>query len=204
MKARRPLRQYLWVASSIYIALGFVNILAAWLGLICFAAPLAVALVNRDKGYCNLYCGRGQLFSLLGGRMRLSRQRETPRWLRSAAFRYGFLTFFLLMFANMAWATWLVFAGAGSLRQAVTLFWTIRLPWQWAHTATVVPPWVAQFAFGFYSLMLTSTLLGLIAMALYRPRSWCAFCPMGTMTQLLCRARNPELRAEPTTGAMPG
>ena len=27
--------------------------------------------------------------------------------------------------------------------------------------------------------MLTSLLLGLIVMVLYKPRTWCAFCPMG-------------------------
>ena len=31
--------------------------------------------------------------------------------------------------------------------------------------------------------MLTSLLLGLTVMVLYKPRTWCAFCPIGTMTQ---------------------
>ncbi len=85
--------------------------------------------------------------------------------------------------------TYLVAAGAQSLREAIKLFWTFRVPWSWTYTAGAVPDWVAQFAFGFYSLMLTSLLLGLIAMALYKPRTWCAFCPMGTMTQGICRLR---------------
>jgi len=51
---------------------------------------------------------------------------------------------------------------------------------------------VAQFSFGFYSLMLTSLLLGLIVMVLYKPRTWCAFCPMGTMTQGICKLKNKE------------
>ena len=51
---------------------------------------------------------------------------------------------------------------------------------------------VAQFSFGFYSLMLTSLLLGLIVMVLYKPRTWCAFCPMGTMTQSICKLKNKE------------
>ena len=50
-------------------------------------------------------------------------------------------------------------------------------------------PGVAQFAFGFYGVMLTSTVLGLITMVLFKPRSWCVYCPMGTMTQLICRAK---------------
>ena len=51
---------------------------------------------------------------------------------------------------------------------------------------------MAQFAFGFYSLMLTSNLIGWIVMALFKPRSWCVFCPMGTMTQLICKLRAPR------------
>lgn len=51
-------------------------------------------------------------------------------------------------------------------------------------------PGVAQFAFGFYSVMLTSTVLGVITMVLFKPRSWCVYCPMGTMTQLICKAKS--------------
>ena len=83
-------------------------------------------------------------------------------------------------------------AGAASLREAIKLFWTFRVPWGWTYTAGTVADWVAQFSFGFYSLMLTSLLLGLIVMVLYKPRTWCAFCPMGTMTQGICKLKNKE------------
>jgi len=100
-------------------------------------------------------------------------------------FRYGFLLFFLTMFGNMVFQTYLVAAGAASLREAIKLFWTFRV-------AGTVADWVAQFSFGFYSLMLTSLLLGLIVMVLYKPRTWCAFCPMGTMTHGICKLKNKE------------
>ncbi len=58
------------------------------------------------------------------------------------------------------------------------------------NTFLVFSDGVAQFAFGFCSVMLTSTVLGLFTMVLFKPRSWCVYCPMGTMTQLICRARN--------------
>ena len=73
-------------------------------------------------------------------------------------FRYGFLIFFLTMFGNMVFQTYLVAAGAASLREAIKLFWTFRVPWGWTYTAGTVADWVAQFSFGFYSLMLTSLL----------------------------------------------
>ena len=94
------------------------------------------------------------------------------------------------MFFQMLWSTYLVFAGAQELRQAVTLLWTFRLPWHWAYYGTLFSPGVAQFAFGFYSVMLTSTVLGLVTMVLFKPRSWCVYCPMGTMTQLICRGKH--------------
>ena len=181
---------YLWVYAIIYFALGFFNILFAWLGMIDFLLPLFLAIFGGNKFFCNHLCGRGQLFSKLGTDLKCSRCKPTPRWMSSKWFRYGFLLFFLTMFGNMVFQTYLVAAGAASLREAIKLFWTFRVPWGWTYTAGTVADWVAQFSFGFYSLMLTSLLLGLIVMVLYKPRTWCAFCPMGTMTQGICKLKN--------------
>ena len=184
---------FLWIASLLYLLLGFFNILFAWLGLLCFFIPLIFSAAGGTKLYCNRYCGRGQLFGLLGGGLGLSRKRNIPGWMKSRAFRYGFLAFFLVMFLLMLWNTYLVFAGVQDLKQVVTLLWTFRLPWHWAYHGTLFHPGTAQFAFGFYSVMLTSTLLGLVTMVLFKPRSWCVYCPMGTMTQLICKAKAGKL-----------
>ncbi len=168
----------------------FFNILFAWLGLICFFVPLIISIVKGNKSYCNRYCGRGQLLDILGNKFKLSRKKDMPNFLKSKSFRYGFLIFFLVMFANMLFSTYLVMAGTTDLREVVKLLWTFKLPWNFAYHGTLFAPWVAQFAFGFYSVMLTSTLLGLVTMILYRPRSWCVYCPMGTMTQGICKIKN--------------
>lgn len=182
---------YLWIWSIVYFFLGFFNILFAWLGLIDFLVPLGFAVFGGNKLFCNKFCGRGQLFTVLGSRLGLSRNKTTPRILSGKWFRYGFLAFFLTMFATMMFQTYLV-AGGQPLRQAVKLLWTFRVPWKWAYNPAVLGKgfeWVAQFAYGFYSLMVTSTLIGLIVMLLYKPRSWCTFCPMGSMTQSICKLR---------------
>ena len=201
MKTKKKWYDYLWIFSGIYLLLGFFNILFAWLGWICFLTPLLISLFGGTKTYCNRFCGRGQLLMMLGGHFGLSRKKAIPKWLRSKWFRYGFLIFFLTMFMNMLFNTWLVFSGSQNLRQTVTLLWTIKLPWHWAYTPGLVPNWAAQFSFGFYSIMLTSTILGLITMVLYKPRSWCVYCPMGTMTQLICKTKHkgekiPEASAD--------
>ncbi len=181
---------YFWIWAILYFALGFFNILFAWLGMIDFLLPLLVAVIGGNKWFCNNLCGRGQLFSLLGGKLGWSYGKPTPTFLISPWFRYGFLIFFLIMFGNVLLQTYLVFAGARSLKQTVSLAWTVHLPWDWAYTAGQVPDWAAQFSFGLYGIMLFSLLLGLLAMVLHKPRSWCVFCPMGTMTQGICKLKN--------------
>jgi hypothetical protein len=198
---RKRWYDYLWIWSILFFALGFFNILFAWLGLIDFLVPLLFAIIGGNKMFCNRYCGRGQLFSVLGGTLKFSRNKKVPGWLSSKWFRYGFLAFFLAMFGNMLFQTWLVARGANSLTEAIQLFWTLKLPWDWAYTAGMVPDWVAKFSFGFYSLMLTSTLIGLIVMALYKPRTWCAFCPMGTMTQGICKIKRDKDESAPLPAA---
>lgn len=188
VKRERKWYDYLYVITPIYLTLGFFNILFAWIGLLFFFLPLIFAAAGKGKLYCNRYCDRGQFLDLLGERFGISRRVALPRWIRSKAFRYGFLTFFMVMFINMLAVTWLVLVGSQELGTTVQLLWTFQLPWHWAYPVAVAPG-VAQFAFGFYGVMLTSTVIGLFSMLLFRPRSWCVFCPMGTMTQLISSAR---------------
>lgn len=188
VKREREWYDYLYVITPVYLTLGLFNILFAWIGLVFFFVPLIFAVAGKGKLYCNRYCDRGQFLDLLGKRFGISRRLALPRWIRSKAFRYGFLAFFMAMFVNMLVVTWLVFTGAQELGTTVQLLWTFQLPWHWAYPVAVAPG-VAQFAFGFYGVMLTSTVIGLFMMVLFRPRSWCVFCPMGTMTQLISSAR---------------
>lgn len=60
---------YLWIFSIAYFALGFFNIIFAWLGMICFILPLLFAIFKGNKAFCNRYCDRGQLLGLIGGRL---------------------------------------------------------------------------------------------------------------------------------------
>ena len=201
MTKKKHWYDYLWIVTPVYLGLGFFNILFAWIGMIFFTVPLLIAIFGGSKLYCNKFCDRGQFLSLLGKTLKLSGNRPTPAWMKSKGFRYGFLIFFFAMFFQMLWVTYLVGSGAQNMGEFIKLFWTFRVPWHFAYHGTVFSPWVAQFAFGFYSMMLTSTLIGLIVMVIYKPRTWCVFCPMGTTTQLICKARAGRDREEPAVTA---
>ena len=133
-------------------------------------------------------------FQPAGRKAEIVPEHPPPKLLRSPWFRYGFLTFFMVMFGLMLFSTYRVFTGA-PLSQTVTLLWVFKLPWQWADMSFVAP-WIGQFAFGFFGVMLTSTVLGLLTKVLFRPRSWCVYCPMGTMTQGICKLRNGKKAKE--------
>lgn len=181
---------FLWIASLLYLVLGFFNILFAWLGLLCFFIPLVIAFAGGDKGYCNRFCGRGQLFSLLGGRFGLSRRADIPRWMKSKAFRYGFLGFFLLMFFQMLWSTYLVFAGRAGAAPGPSL--CFGRSGCLGTGPTMEPSFPRRCPIRLWLLQRHAHLYGagLVTMVLFKPRSWCVYCPMGTMTQLICRGKH--------------
>lgn len=181
---------YLWIWTIVYFVLGMFNILFAWLGIIDFLLPLIIAIIWGNKFFCNSLCGRGQLFTVIGKQLRCSTGSPTPKWMLSKQFRYGFMIFFLVMFSNVVFQTWLVASEANTVKEAVILLFSITMPWEWAYTGGIVPSWMAQFSFGLYGLMLVSLIIGLIVMILFRPRTWCSFCPMGTMTQEICKMKN--------------
>lgn len=186
---------YLWLYSLIFFGLGFMNILFAWLGLISFILPLIFAFGPGTKGFCNRYCDRGQFLRMFGGQLGFSRNHEMPAWMKSRGFRYGFMVFFFATFGNILYTTWLLAQGTDSLTQALTVLWLWHLPWDGAYSGGV-ENWIAAFAFKLYGFMLTSEIIAIASMLYFKPRSWCVYCPMGTLTQMICRnkagiAKNP-------------
>ena len=65
IRKKKHWSEYMWMISGLYLVLGLFNILFAWLGLLCFFIPLFISIFGGGKKYCNRYCGRGQMLSIL-------------------------------------------------------------------------------------------------------------------------------------------
>ena len=177
---RNKFLQYIWVGSIGLIVGGACCFLPfpnapVWAKMIIFIAGYVV----WDAFYTVANVPYGSLLSLISSK-------PADRASLSAWRSVG------SMFGNMLFQTYLVAAGARNLGEAIKLLWMFRVPWDWAYTAGTVSDWIAQFSFGFYSIMLTSTIIGLVVNVLFKPRTWCTFCPMGTMTQLICKLKAGE------------
>jgi len=54
----------------------------------------------------------------------------------------------------------------------------------------VLPGWAVHLGFRVYSMMLTTTIIGLLLSFIYKAKTWCAICPMGTLSSMALRKQN--------------
>lgn len=175
---------WLWVAMVVYLLLPVYNILFAWIGLVFMITPVLIALFFGTKSYCNKYCGRGQLYQRLGGVLKISRNVKPPRFLRARWFRYAFLVLFAAKFGMMIHASYTALTASANVGEG-SWSWLFERPWELTNS-----PFAMEIASSIYMAMLATTVLGVLTMLLFKPRSWCVYCPMGTMTQEICRVRH--------------
>ena len=180
---------FLWIASLLYLVLGFFNILFAWLGLLCFfilwSSPLRAGIrllqpllwtgtVVQPAGWT--------LRPLPAGRYSPVDEKQGVPLRVFGLFSADVLPDALEHISGLCRR-----AGAAPGRHsaldvpaalALGLLWNPLFP-----RRCPIRLWLLQ-------RMLTSTVLGLVTMVLFKPRSWCVYCPMGTMTQLICRGKH--------------
>ncbi len=66
-----------------------------------------------------------------------------------------------------------------------------QLPWKMPNLLDVaMMPWVVHLGFRVYSMMFTTIIIGLLIGYLYKARTWCSICPMGTLTSMASEKQN--------------
>jgi len=51
-------------------------------------------------------------------------------------------------------------------------------------TLTGIPVWITHLAFRMFSMMMTTTIIGLTLSYVYKPRTWCTICPINTISDI--------------------
>jgi len=157
-RASTLVKRLSWLAVPV---IAFAGLVYPWLGLgvLVIMAALVISALFRGKAWCGQVCPHGSLFDVL--LVRFSPNRNIPRFLSSPAFRWGFFAWFMAM---LGWRLYGVFRPG--------LDWGL---WERLGRAFVIQYLVFPTAVG--------TLLALTL----NSRAWCAFCPMGTMQEVLYR-----------------
>jgi len=96
------------------------------------------------------------------------------------------LGYFLLNLFMLTMSTVMVFRGRIQPMEQLRFLIAFRLPWQIPQLLEfgAFPAWAVHLSFRIYSMMLTTTVLGLAIGWFYKPRSWCTVCPINTLSDV--------------------
>ncbi len=171
----------LFLITLAFFALGFVNILTAYLALACMALPFIILARQKKKSWCQGLCPRADLLSRLKP---VSAGKAAPRALTSDRVKRGVLTYFCMNLLFITLSTFMVSQGQMAPIDRVRFLIAFQIPWEMPQLLTFegISGTVIHLAFRLYSLMFTSTVAGVVLALLYKPRTWCTVCPVNTLS----------------------
>jgi len=147
-----------WLLVPLFAVGGLIYPLLG-LGVIAVMITLMLTGLFKGKHWCGHICPHGSLYDFT--LQRITRSGRIPALLRSPVFKWLFFAFFMGMFSYRL-TTALGHAGEGDFaNQLGTVF-------------------ASQYLLG-------PTLVGIVLALLINSRTWCTFCPMGTMQQVMTK-----------------
>lgn len=185
---RRGWKNYLFIVTVLFFALGFFNILFAWLGFLCLILPFILLIKNKKKTWCQEYCPRANLFSVLFNKRSLT-GKAGPDWLVKGKAKWVVLVYFTFNLFVLIMSTIMVSTGKRAPLEKVRFLIAFELPWNIPQLLDFsgFPDWTVHLSFRMYSMMLTTTVIGLILAWFFRPRTWCTICPVNTMSGVILK-----------------
>lgn len=149
MKNRMVFRLLLSLIALVIMVLGWKY---PYLGLFVLFTIIVNIFIGFFAGRwsCGNLCPRGAFYDIFLNK--ISRNKDTPKLLKSMYFRYLFFIFFALFVSYR-------------LSLNITSF---------EHIGRV-----------FWLSCVVTTLIGVIGSIFYNPRFWCAFCPIGTLNNII-------------------
>lgn len=180
---------YSYLFTILFFALGFFNIVFAWVGFLCIIMPFVFVIKDNKRTWCQSYCPRSNLFIRLFAKIGI--KRTAPKWLTNGRGKRIMLTYFLINFLMICLSTVMVFLDKRDPLEKIRFLMAFQLPWSMPNLLDIgfMPDWVVHLGFRVYSMMLTTTIIGLLLGYFYRARTWCAICPMGTLSSKALRSQ---------------
>jgi len=148
-----------------YIIIGWFYPVIGLLALICMIGPILTS-VWRGRFWCGNVCPRGNMYDRLLSKY--SPHRPIPKFVRAFGFRLFMVFFIFTMFGiQLSQARW------SEGRMAM-----------WSDIGRV-----------FWTIIVMTTVVGVILSFIYAPRTWCSFCPMGSISSWVAPKKAPLPKA---------
>ena len=176
----------LFLFTIIFFVLGLVNIHFSLFGIICMALPIILLLKNQKKTWCQSYCPRASLYTTVGKTKKWS-SHKTPRFFIKGNMKWIMLVYFGLSLLFIIMSTLGVARGLRPAMEYLRFLILIPLPFNMPQLFDIVDlvPWLTHLSYRFYSMMMTTTLIGLLLAMVFKPRTWCTICPIATVSDVI-------------------
>jgi len=171
----------LFIITLLFFILGMIHISLSIIGLLCFIIPFAQYMVYKEQRWCKYYCPRAGLFTAI--LRRISLQKKLPKFLKAPRAKKVVLVYFAINIFFATMSTIMVTLGRIEPIDYVRFLIAFRAPFtlpqflEW----NIAPPFI-HLGYRVYSIMFTSTIIGLILGFIFMPRTWCTICPVMTLT----------------------
>jgi hypothetical protein len=174
-----------YILTILFFTLGFFNIIFAWLGFLCMIIPFVLLAKDGKKTWCQNYCPRANLFTVLFKNKSL-KGKTAPKWLTNGDGKRFFLIYFSFNLFILFMSTLMVFRGRIAAMEKVRFMIAFQLPWNIPQLLNIssIPNWAVHLSFRVYSMMFTTTVIGMILGFIYMPRTWCTICPINTISDI--------------------
>jgi polyferredoxin len=144
-----------------YLVVGWFFPVIGLIALICMIGPVLTS-IWKGRFWCGHICPRGNMYDRLLSKY--SPHRPIPRFVRTFGFRLFMVFFIFTMFGlQLSQARW----SEGGLAM-------------WSDIGRV-----------FWTIILVTTIVGVVLSFIYAPRTWCSFCPMGTISRWVAPKQTP-------------
>jgi hypothetical protein len=182
---------YFYIITISFFTLGFFNIIFAWLGFICMILPFVLLARDKKKTWCQNYCPRASLFQKLFKGRSLS-GKTGPDWLIRGKAKWVMLGYFSINLFVLTMSTVMVFKGRREALENIRFLLVFQFPWDIPQLLNLgtMPNWIVHLSFRIYSMMFTTTVLGLILSWIFKPRTWCTICPINTISDISLKKIN--------------
>ncbi len=175
--------KFLFLVTLAYFILGFITIHFALLGILCMILPFVLLFKNQRKTWCQGYCPRANLYTRTG-KFTSKYSMKTPKFFVKGYMKWIIFGYFVLSLFFITMTTVKVAAGdvapMNYLRFLIVFPLPKAMPQLFSYGGAA--PWITHLAYRFYSMMMTTTLLGLGLALIYKPRTWCTICPIATLS----------------------
>lgn len=173
--------RWLWIFTAAYFVLAFVNIQFGLLAILCMITPFILLWRDRRKTWCQAYCPRASLLTRFSPQK--TKASPVPKWLTSDRTKRYIVNYFIFNITIMMLSTTMVALGKMAPMLMPRFMILFPIPTELPQLIVLsTPAWLMHLSYRLFSMMMTTTVVGLILAWLYRSRTWCAICPIATLS----------------------